>query len=107
MKKIYTITTIQSDGCKELNDLVKSKKFDSRAWGWETTLEKAIKLFSGVSGEFYHELCYDYIVVEETSVGVSYKKRQESWFKWNKSKKRWVSCKKPRFSKQIVCWGLG
>jgi hypothetical protein len=86
------------------------RKSEKRCFGWFHTLEEAIEAVESNRGSMQESL-YEWIVIETMDAGIHPIALNEVWYRFNFAKtqedRRWVKCRKPRFSIGVINWGIG
>jgi len=106
---IFVITLVGTSKEKEKTGIgVTFAKVDTRTVGFFFDKEKA---FEAIKADLqgFHECKWDNIVVEEFGESAWVSSKNEYWFKWNRTKRKFVPCKKPALLSKynVKCFGMG
>lgn len=97
-KPIYVITTIR----KNRNQLFER----THCVGWHYFEKNAIESVEYNNMDL-QECEYTHAVIEETYEGIYCHTTKEIWFKWEKSKEKFVRCPQPKWAEHTCNWGIG
>lgn len=105
---IYVVTTIKMAERWINKDSMKFLvPYDSRTVAFFFKEEDAIKCVNQNWGDIYECGHYLLAVIEEIWQGLYPHVEKETWFKWDRKKKKYVQIKKPSVFKNIVSFGIG
>lgn len=82
---------------------------DCRCWGYSNRFEEAEKAVLNDDGIFHEAGTYNYIVIEEMHMACWSlpTDRNQSWYEFDYSVDRYKKISKPKWSGNIMCWGIG